>query len=389
MFERKRYQFGYVRQKSRKTGPHVWVWEYRDRSGSHSVILGTVEEMSEVEAWKATESRRLIINDPQPANQTSFGAVIDRYVRQALPERQVTRSPYVSWINTHIKPKWQDVPIAQVKPLPVELWVNDLKLAGKSKGHIREMMHLLFNWAMRWELTPVERNPMSLVRVKGSSKRTKVPRILTIKEFNLLLAKLTEPYRTMALVALFLGPRVSEIAGLKWNDVDWDRSTISIARSWVIGEVADTKTEGSARPLPMDSDLAIVLREHRQRTKDYDSPWMFVNPATGNPYWPSKIRENHLVPVGIAAGIGRVGWHTFRHTYSSLLREYEVDIKVQQALLRHADIRTTMNIYTQAVPRALREANRKVVRNILGKQGDIEAAVRVPDTTKSFQISTS
>ena len=40
MFERKRYQFGYVRQKSRKTGPHVWVWEYRDRSGSHSVIVG-------------------------------------------------------------------------------------------------------------------------------------------------------------------------------------------------------------------------------------------------------------------------------------------------------------------------------------------------------------
>jgi integrase len=92
---------------------------------------------------------------------------------------------------------------------------------------------------------------------------------------------------------------------------------------------------------------------------------------------------------GIAAGIGRVGWHTFRQTYSSLLREHEVDIKVQQALLRHADIRTTMNIYTQAVPRAVREANRKVVRNILGKQGGIEAAVRVPETTKSFQISTS
>ena len=171
--------------------------------------------------------------------------------------------------------------------------------------------------------------------------------------------------------------------------MDWDRSTISIARSWVIGEVADTKTEGSAKPLPMDPDLAVVLEEHRERTKEYDSPWMFVNPATGNPFWPSKIRENHLVPAGIAAGIGRVGWHTFRHTYSSLLREHEVDIKVQQALLRHADIRTTMNIYTQAVPRAVREANRKVVRNILGKQGGIEAAVRVPEATKSFQISTS
>lgn len=368
MFERKRYQFGYVRQKPRKSGPYVWVWEYRDRSGSHSVILGTVEEMSEVEAWKATESRRLIINDPQSADQTSFGAVVDRYIREALPEREVTRSRYLSWINCHIKPKWRDSPIAEVKPLAVELWIRDLNLAGKSKGHIREMMHLLFNWAMRWELIPIDRNPMSLVRVKGSSKRTKLPRILTVKEFNLLLERLKEPYRTMTLVALFLGPRVSEVVGLKWSDVDWDGLNISIVRSWVEGNVEDTKTEGSAKPLPMDRDLATILRQHRERTKAIDSEWIFSNPETGNPYWPSKIRENHLVPAGIAAGIGRVGWHTFRHTYSCLLREHEVDLKVQQALLRHADIRTTMNIYTQAIPKAVREANRRVVRSIMGKK---------------------
>ncbi len=331
----------------------------------------------------------MILNDPQAAELISFGAVLDRYILEALPERKVTRFTYLSWIRSQIRPKWGDCPIAHVKPLAVELWIKGLPLSGRSKGHVREVMHMLFDWAMRWELIPHDRNPMSLVRVKGCSKRTRLPKILTIEEFNRLLERLKEPYRTMALVALFLGPRVSEIAGLKWSDVDWDRSTISIARSWVIGEVADTKTEGFAKSLPMDSDLAVILKQHRERTKAYDSPWIFVNPATGNPYWPSKIRENHLVPAGIAAGIGRVGWHTFRHTYSPLLREHEVDIKVQQALLRHADIRTTMNIYTQAVPRAVREANRKVVRDILGKQGDIEAAVRVPEATKSFQISPS
>jgi len=381
MFERKRYQFGYVRQKPRKAGPHVWVWEHRDGSRSRSVILGTVDQMSEAEAWKATEGRRLILNDPQAAELISFGAVLDRYILEALPEGKVTRFTYLSWIRSQIRPKWGDCPIAHVKPLAVELWIKGLPLSGRSKGHVREVMHMLFDWAMRWELIPHDRNPMSLVRVKGCSKRTRLPKILTIEEFNRLLERLKEPCRTMALVALFLGPRVSEIAGLKWSDVDWDRSTISIARSWVIGEVADTKAEGSAKPLPMDSDLAVILKQHRERTKAYDSPWMFVNPATGNLYWPSKIRENHLVPAGIAAGMG---WHTFRHTYSSLLREHEVDIKVEQALLRRADIRTTMNIYTQAVPRAVREANRKVVRNILGKQGDIEAAVRVPEATKSF-----
>jgi hypothetical protein len=109
MFERKRYQFGYVRQKPRKTGSHVWVWEYRDGSGSHSVILGTVDQMSEAEAWKATEGRRLILNDPVAADQTSFGAVLDRYLLEALPERKVTRCTYLSWIKSRIRPKWGSV----------------------------------------------------------------------------------------------------------------------------------------------------------------------------------------------------------------------------------------------------------------------------------------
>ena len=67
-------------------------------------------------------------------------------------------------------------------------------------------------------------------------------------------------------------------------------------------------------------------------------------------------------------GLGRIGWHTFRHSHSSLLHALGVDLKVQQELLRHADIRTTMNIYTHAVPAALREANSKVVRLVLPAQ---------------------
>ena len=61
----------------------------------------------------------------------------------------------------------------------------------------------------------------------------------------------------------------------------------------------------------------------------------------------------------------RQGWHSFRHSYSTLLRSLQVDLKVQQELLRHSDIRTTMNIYTQAVPDAMREANSRVVEMVI------------------------
>src|SRR6266478_408885 len=61
------------------------------------------------------------------------------------------------------------------------------------------------------------------------------------------------------------------------------------------------------------------------------------------------------------AGIGRFGMAYV----SCSLREHEVDVKVQQASLKNADIRTTMNIYTQAIPKAVREANRRVVPPLL------------------------
>jgi integrase len=93
---------------------------------------------------------------------------------------------------------------------------------------------------------------------------------------------------------------------------------------------------------------------------------LFPSPyETGRPRWPWTIQRTHLRPAGIRAGLGPIGWHTFRHSYSTLLRALRVDLKVQQELLRHADIRTTMNIYTQAMPDAMRRANSRVVEMVL------------------------
>jgi integrase len=66
-----------------------------------------------------------------------------------------------------------------------------------------------------------------------------------------------------------------------------------------------------------------------------------------------------------ARGLGiykAFGWHTFRHSYSTLLRSLGVDIKVQQDLLRHSSARLTLDTYTQAVTPAKREAQNAVLR---------------------------
>ncbi len=83
------------------------------------------------------------------------------------------------------------------------------------------------------------------------------------------------------------------------------------------------------------------------------------------PYSPRHVAEDHLWPAAKAAGLGeKIGWRTFRRIYSSLLRALGVDIKVQQELMRHSDIRTTLDGYTDSYSNDMRSAHEKVVKEL-------------------------
>jgi len=70
----------------------------------------------------------------------------------------------------------------------------------------------------------------------------------------------------------------------------------------------------------------------------------------------------HILPVARKLGINkRIGWHTFRHTYSTLLRSTGAELKIMQELLRHSTIRVTLDTYTQAVTTEKRSAQEAVV----------------------------
>ena len=152
------------------------------------------------------------------------------------------------------------------------------------------------------------------------------------------------------------------------GDFNWDDLTLLVKRSVVHGRVGDTKTEAPRLPLPIDARLAEALQEQRRRNL-YVGPqdWVFANPA-GGPRWQESILHRQLKPAAMRAGIGKIGWHTFRHSYSTLLRGAEVDLKVQQELLRHSTIQSTINIYTRAMPKQKRAANRLVVGSLLRAQ---------------------
>jgi integrase len=171
--------------------------------------------------------------------------------------------------------------------------------------------------------------------------------------------------RTLVLLAASTGLRQSEIFGLKWGDIDFERGTMSVIRSVVYGVVGPCKTESSQKPVPMHPTLADALMQWRKRCT-YIKPedWVFASKRYRGrrPYWGQAILRKYIRPAAQRVGIQkRFGWHTFRHAYSTMLRSVGTEFKVMQELLRHSSFRSTLDVYTQAVTPAKHAAQAAVV----------------------------
>jgi integrase len=154
-------------------------------------------------------------------------------------------------------------------------------------------------------------------------------------------------------MAVCTGLRKSELFALQWQDIDFDNGQVRVNRSIVCQIVGACKTESSKKPVPLHSLLAEVLQNWNRHTRyRAQTDWVFVSPHRSGrkPYYGQALMETYIRPVALKLGIQkRIGWHTFRHTYSTLLHELGANLKVSQELLRHSSIRVTMDHYTQAV----------------------------------------
>ena len=115
--------------------------------------------------------------------------------------------------------------------------------------------------------------------------------------------------------------------------------------------------------MPLDPGLADVLLTWRRQAIPTTEGWVFPNPVTLKPYHASVLKR-YLHRIGSKIGV-RIGWHTFRHTYRSWLDATGAPVGVQQKLMRHAQVTTTMDIYGNALMDSKRDANSKVIRMAL------------------------
>jgi integrase len=243
------------------------------------------------------------------------------------------------------------------------MWLDSLSLAPKSKVHIRGILSSLWNYAMWKQDIPMQVNPITLVTVKGASKRVRQPRSLTVEQFRLLVSHLREPFNTLALMCVCFGLRISEALALKWADIDWLNRTLRVERGIVQQIVDDVKTDDSRKTLTISDDLLNVLKVWKQKTQfSANEDWIFASPVQVGrlPYSYTGVKQE-LQRAADAASLGHLRSHAFRHTYRTWLDSVGTPVGVQQRLMRHADIRTTMNIYGDAVTADMADAHGKIV----------------------------
>jgi len=380
-------QQGSLIRSNRKRGPDVWQFRWSERGPQgrriyRKRVIGTVCQYSDADsARKAVTGFLAEINSddlPQGPLPMTVAEVCDHFDQRELTKDNTWRSystkkTYKVYLKRWIIPEWGALDLSGVRTIEVESWLRRLPLAKSSCAKIRGLLSVLFNHACRYEL--FDRNPIRLVR--QGAKRRSAPSVLTPAEIKALLGGLNLRERTLVLLAASTGLRQSELFGMKWCDIDFAQHTMNVVRSIVYGVVGPCKTESSQKPVPVHPTVLEALGKWRQLCRyNKSDDWVFASRRYRGrkPIWGQAILRKYIRPAAQRVGIQkRLGWHTFRHTYSTLLRSVGTEFKVMQELLRHSSLRSTLDVYTQAISPAKHAAQAAVLALVFTAETNVTA----------------
>jgi integrase len=293
-----------------------------------------------------------------------------------------TKASYEGTLEKYLIPAFEDTPLRDMTTLHLQGYFSKLgssALSGATVLKIKEVLSSVLGSAVRYDL--LTKNPMLAVqipRTKVVNKNKQKPHI-TPEEFERLVNVVDEPYATMICVAVFSGLRVSELVGLKWEDVHDDGITVD--ERYCRGDWSVTKTPGSSTTILVHP--SIIARIRRLKNLEVEVNWggkgakkriklvrtdrpqdlVFQSLRKGTPMSDGNILRRHLRPAALKLGIDpkKATWRSLRTSCATWMIEAGANPKDVQGQMRHSRISTTMDIYAQHVPESQRRAVTKMM----------------------------
>jgi len=309
---------------------------------------------------------------------TNFTTYVDEtYIPVVMPlMARSTQDRYSGVIRNYLFPAFGKLCLRDLTTLSIQRYFSGLSvtnLSHPSKDKIRDVLSSILGSAVEYGM--LVRNPIDGVRLPAErTGRRRTKPFVSPEQFDLLITLIPEPYATMVHVAIYTGLRVSELAGLRWNDIHPD--AITIDQRYCRGDWGAPKSDASnatigvnrcvierihrLKLLTVEVRAGRAVRKYKVVKSDGPEDLVFQSVQKGLPIRDNNILTRFLKPAGRTLAMPWVNWRCLRTSHATWLKLVGADVKDAQAQMRHSRASTTLDIYQQFVP----ESQKRVVERL-------------------------
>jgi ATP-dependent helicase/nuclease subunit A len=300
--------------------------------------------------------------------------VKETYIPLEMPLlAKTTQDRYQGVLKNYILPTFGERCLRDLTPATLQRYFSSMAkwtLGRESRDKIRDVLSSVLRTASK-KYGLLVANPMEGIELPPSKtgKRKTKPHI-TPEQFDELVNEIPEPYSTMVYVATYSGLRISELIGLKWNDLGVD--SITVDERYCRGDWAEPKSESSGATIGVDRHVierihrlklltvevkaGTAVRRYKVVKSSGQDDLIFQGVQDGRPMRDNNILTRFIKPAGRKLGIAFVNWRSLRTSRATWMIEAGANPKDVQGQMRHSRIQTTLDIYAQFVPESQRRA---------------------------------
>lgn len=287
-------------------------------------------------------------------SKITIGELLREFLQESKSTKEAsTYRGYKRVCEGHLLPMFDKVEIQSLQPAMLRKWIRGLNCTTKTAANILTPLRAVIEQALVDQY--IKENPLNSIIVdkllnKETKKSDYKPDPFSIEEIKAILNTSEGQVRLLFQFAFFTGLRVSELIGLRWQDIDWRNQLIHIEETIVAKEAKGPKTEAGIRDVLLLPPALEALEQQKRYTFSQKGR-VFHNPQTNKPWETSQqIRRTQWMHVLKRAGIRYRNTYQTRHTYASMMLSQGENIMWVSKQLGHVDVEMVIKTYGRWIP---------------------------------------